>query len=212
MSFETLVVPRAGFDIENPWDRPTVCTPVALRRATDGALPRLSTEVAGFFDETNLTILFTTRDDHIQATLDEHDAPLYEQDVVEIFLAPRSPQLYFEIEVSPRGTIFDARIDSPDGERETMRVDRDWNCAGLMAALRTLVEQDGTLTIDVLVRIPFESLDAPTPRPGDAWRANFFRIDRHPALGDEFSAWQPTHRRPANFHVPAAFGSLRFEG
>jgi hypothetical protein len=139
-----------------------------------------------------------------------HDDPLYEEDVVEVFVAPDDPRRYFEIEVSPRGTTFDAAIDSPDGVRATMHADRSWTCEGLLAAVRTMTERDGARIFDVLVRIPFFALERATPGGGETWRANFFRIDRHPRHGDEFSAWQPTFRTPPDFHVAAAFGTLRF--
>jgi hypothetical protein len=208
---EILVVPRGSFEMEDPWTVPAGCNPVRLRRATDAAPPRLATSVAVWFDAQHLNILFSAGDDHVEATLLAHDAPLYEEDVVEVFLAPEELTRYFELEVSPRGTIFDARIDSPEGTRATMRVDRDWTCEGLIAAVRTVTESDGASTIDTLMRIPFAAFGCSTPQSGATWRANFFRIDRHPRLGDEFSAWQPTMKIPADFHVPAAFGTLRFE-
>lgn len=207
---ETLVVPRGGFDMEDPWTVPAGCNPVRLRRATDAAPPRLSTSVAVWYDDLWLTLLFTAADDHIHSTHLQHDAPLYEEDVVEAFLAPETVIRYFELEVSPRGTTFDARIDSPDGARATMQVDRDWTCEGLLAFVRSVTESDRSTSVDTLLRLPFAGLDRPTPQPDETWRANFFRIDRHPRLGDEFSAWQPTLRNPADFHVPAAFGALRF--
>jgi hypothetical protein len=60
------------------------------------------------------------------------------------------------------------------------------------------------------VRIPFSGLECESPSAGTAWRGNLFRIDRHEA-GDEFSAWSPTMRDPADFHVAAAFGTWIFE-
>jgi hypothetical protein len=211
MIADPLVVPRAPFDMEEPWATPAVCTPVRLRVATDGSVPRLVTSLALWFDDAYLTALFSASDDHIQATHDLHDAPLYEEDVVELFLAPRVPERYFELEVSPRGTIFDAAVESPDGVRGSMRVDRDWNCEGLVAAIRKTMESDGSATIDTVVRVPFAALGVSTPSAGELWQANFFRIDRHPVQGDEYSAWQPTFRTPADFHVTAAFGTLKFE-
>ncbi|MFP5246332.1 MAG: carbohydrate-binding family 9-like protein [Thermoanaerobaculia bacterium] len=211
MTPETLVAPRAEFDMEEPWTTPRACTPVRLRRATDASVPRLSTSVAVWFDDQYLSVLFSATDDHVDATHLAHDAPLYEEDVVEVFLAPKTPERYFELEVNPRGTTFDAAIESPDGERSTMRVNRAWTCEGLIAAVRKVTESDGSITLDTLLRIPFVSLDRAVPGDGETWRANFFRIDRHPKHGDEFSAWQPTMKIPADFHVPAAFGSLRFE-
>jgi hypothetical protein len=207
---ELLVVPRGAFEMEDPWTMPAACNPVRLRRATDAAPPRLSTSVAVWFDRDHLNILFSASDDHIEATLLAHDAPLYEEDVVEVFLAPQPLTRYFELEVSPRGTIFDARVDSPDGDRATMHVDREWTCEGLVAAVRKVTESDGASTIDTLLRIPFAAFGSETPADGETWRANFYRIDRHPHYGDEFSAWQPTMKIPADFHVPAAFGTLRF--
>jgi hypothetical protein len=211
MTGETLVVVRAPFDMEEPWSTPAGCSPVRLRRATDAAPPRLATSVAAWYDDRYLSVLFSSSDDLVRSTLIAHDAPLYEEDVVEIFFTPDSLERYYELEVSPRATVFDARVDSPDGERATMHVDREWNCEGLMAAVRQVTESHGAATIDTIIRIPFAALDRPAPADGETWRANFFRIDRHPEKGDEFSAWQPTMKFPADFHVPAAFGTLRFQ-
>ena len=207
---ESLAVPRGPFDTEDPWTAPAGCNPMRLRRASDAAPPRLATSVAAWFDDEYLSILFSAGDDHVHATLLQHDAPLYEEDVVEIFITPGELTRYYELEVSPRGTVFDASVDSPDGDRATMHVDRAWTCEGLIAAVRIVTESHGTMTVDTLIRIPFAALDRQTPREGETWRANFFRVDRHPRHGDEFSAWQPTMKTPADFHVPAAFGTLRF--
>jgi hypothetical protein len=207
---ETLVVPRADFDMEEPWNTPAACSPVRMRRAIDGSVPRLATSVAAWYDAQYLTVLFSAADDYQRATNYEHDSPLYEEDVVEIFITPAELTRYYELEVSPKGVVFDATVDSPHGSRETMHVDRAWDCAGLIVAIRTVVESNGGMTVDTLVRIPFASLARTTPAEGELWRANFFRVDRHDEEGDEYSAWQPTKREPADFHVPAAFGTLRF--
>lgn len=207
---ETLVVPRAAFDMDDPWATPAGCSPVRLRRATDAAAPRLATSVAAWYDDRYLSLLYSCADDHIRATYQSHDDPLYEQDVVEVFLAPDGLRRYYEIEVSPHGVTFDAAIDSPNGTRDGLRADRSWTCEGLFAALRQVTESSGAMSIDTLVRIPFASIGCATPAGGETWRANFFRIDRHPEYGDEYSAWQPTLKVPADFHVAAAFGVLRF--
>jgi cellulose/xylan binding protein with CBM9 domain len=206
MAPPTLPVRRATFRIEEPWALPAGCERVPLLRATDGGRPRLQTAIAVFADDECLNVLFQCEDDGIVATHLRHDAPLYEEDVVEIFLAPDDPAVYFEIEVNPLGTTFDARIESPHGSRATMRTDLGWECAGLFAAVRATPQ-----SLDTIVRIPFASLGRPRPAQGERWRGNFFRIDRSPAHGDEYSAWQPALRKPADFHVPAAFGALQFD-
>lgn len=203
-----VVVRQREFSIEEPWRIPDGVTSEPFARATDGAAPRLATQLAIYRDATHLNIVFAGDDDAIVATHREHDAPLYEEDVVEAFLAPVDPRTYFELEVNPLGTTFDARIDSPDGVRTTMRADLAWNCDNLFAAL-IRETTNGAMTFATLLRIPFASLGV-KPAAGDVWRANFFRIDRHPN-GDEYSAWQPTLKTPADFHVAAAFGTLRFE-
>lgn len=199
---EPLLVARAEFSVEDPWRIPAACTRLALRRATDGAPTRLSTTTAIYHDDVFLNVVFLGGDDGVVATLLSHDDPLWQEDVVEIFLAPAGATRYFEIEVNPIGTTFDAIIDSPDGHRATMRTDLAWTCEGLFAAVRTTPS-----SLDIVIRIPFASLGA---APGGEWLANLYRIDRSEEHGDEFAAWQPTMMTPPDFHVPAAFGHLRF--
>lgn len=209
MTVPVLVVPRADFSIEDPWGIPSDCTPVSLRRATDGSGPRLATSVVAYHDGDFLTIVFKGDDDDVVATYLGHDEPVWQEDVVEVFLAPNGLTPYFEIEINPLGTIFDARIDSPDGIRTTMTTDLAWTCNGLFAALR----RDDGREFHVVIRLAFGSLGT-RPESGDEWRANFFRIDRGADRSvenrDDFSAWQPTLKSPADFHVAAAFGALRF--
>ncbi len=207
---DILSVPRAPFDGEELWSAPARCTPVRLRRATDGRTPRLATTVAVWFDDEYLTVLFSASDDHLEATFFEHDASLYEEDVVEVFLGTNDPTRYVELEANPRGTTFDALIESPNGVREGLRADRGWTCEGMWTAVRIDTESDGAMSVDIVLRIPFAGLGRKVPVDGETWPANFFRIDRHPTRGDEYSAWQPTMKDPADFHVAAAFGTIRF--
>ena len=205
MPVPTLAVRRAVFSIEEPWAIPPACAAVPLRRATDGLPPRQATSLAVYYDDDFLTVVFQAEDDEIVATLLGHDEPLWREDVFEVFVASDGLSPYFEIEVNPLGTTFDARIDSPDGVRATMTTDIAWTCDGLFAALR----RDDARQLHAVIRIPFNALGRP-PKPGQEWRANFFRIDRSASRGDDFSAWQPTMKTPADFHVAAAFGALRF--
>jgi hypothetical protein len=211
MSADTMEVVPGEFLIQDPWCVPRACSPVRLRRSTDGAVPRLSTSVSAYYDARFLNVVFSGADDHMLATLADHDAPLYQEDVVEVFLAPERLTEYFEIEVNPLGTTFDARIESPDGNRSTMRADVSWECEGLRAGVRRLVEAGGRVSLDTLIRIPFAGLGRTTPAGGETWRGNFFRIDRHPSENDEFSAWRPTMKAPPDFHVPSVFGTLVFQ-
>lgn len=204
-----LDVVYAPLSFEDPWNIPPKAHPVKLRLSTDGAKPRLETELAVYFDDSALFAIFKGEDDRIQASYREHDQPLYKEDVVEMFLAPNHLREYFELEVSPIGTTFDARIESPEGGRKTMRAEVEWECRGFWTALQREHLEEGRSRFATVLAVPFAALGRGRPQAGECWRANFFRIDRSPE-GDEFSAWQPTLRDPADFHVPGAFGELRF--
>lgn len=200
MQAASLPVPFAELSIEDPWALPEGVTPVELREATEGRVPRLATSAGVWWDREYLNVLFTGDDDAVIASYFGHDDPLWQEDVVEIFAAPLAPTAYFEVEVNPLGTVFDALIHSPDGVRETMRTDLAWTCEGIFVANRRTPHHFATI-----VRMPFASFGI-VPKKGDAWRGNLFRVDRHPMYGTEYSAWQPTLRTPADFHVVAAFG------
>ena len=128
---------------------------------------------------------------------------------------------YYEFEVSPRNVIFDARVFSPDLHRGTMEVDIDWDCRGLETAVYVEGElhttapdtrdrrAPGVSWWNVEIAIPFAAFpEVNPPKPGDIWRANFYRIDR--SEPPEFTAWSPTLESPPNFHVPERFGYLQF--
>ena len=209
MSAAELSVGRRDYSPDDPWRLPPGVASAALLGAVTGSPPRLRTEVCAYRDDSRLYILFGGEDDHIVASHRMRDAALWEEDVVEVFLAPLRLEQYFEIEINPLGTVFDAIVHSPNGNRETMTVDKSWDCEGLLTAIRR-TRRGGTTWVETLVALPFLSLGVPQPSPLSRWRANFFRIDRSPA-GDDYLAWNPTRRNPPDFHVPGAFGTLVFE-
>jgi len=57
--------------------------------------------------------------------------------------------------------------------------------------------------------IPFKGLATFTPKPGQRWRLNLYRIDLTPEP-KEFQAWSPTLHVPAAFHIPERFGTVFF--
>jgi hypothetical protein len=191
-----LVVPSLG-----PTDRLVELTPVFLRDARTGAAPRLKTAVRLGLRGRALCVRFDGRDDGGVASLTKRDDPLWQEDVFEIFLSPADPpRLYYEFEVNLLGTLFDARVSSPDLSRATMRAETAWDCEGLVASVTR-----GPGRWSASLRIPLGELCVGAPPP--VWRANFFRIDR--GTVDEHSAWSPTWADPPDFHVPELFGVLQ---
>jgi len=195
-------VPVLDVPLLSPADRLVALPPIRLTDARMGACPRLSTAVRVGIRGAKLCVRFDGRDDGVVATYRERDAPLWEEDVFEVFLAPEDPpRRYFEFEVNPLGALFDARVESPELSRSSMRVDTSWNCPGLQARVTCRPDR-----WSALLTIPLAGLcDGPPPA---RWRANFYRIDRGAA--DELTAWSPTYANPADFHVPERFGVVRW--
>jgi hypothetical protein len=185
-----------------PTDRLVALPALKLRDARTGELPRLSTSIRVGLRGGALCVRFDGRDDGVVATHRERDAALWEEDVFEVFLAPGSeaPRVYFELEVNPLGALFDARVDSPELRRASMRVDTSWDCPGLTA--RAAAREGRWSAVLTIPLAPLCGGEIPT-----TWRANFYRVDR--GARDEFTAWSPTLADPPDFHVPERFGILR---
>ena len=174
---------------------------VLLRDVVTGAAPQQATSVRLAWDADEMRVLFCATDEHIHATLTARDAPLYTEEVVEVFLDPVGDgECYFEIEVNPLNAVLDLVLRR---NRSGYVKDVSWNCEGL----RTHVRREAAAWSAEL-SIPFRSLAATAPEPGETWRANFFRIDRPPGIPRELSAWSPTGL--ANFHMPERFGIIEF--
>jgi hypothetical protein len=174
----------------------------ALVRAIDGGAPRLATRLALLDDGERLHVRFECEAPAPWATHRQRDAPLWEEEVVEVFVAPGepTPRRYFELELNPLGAVFDAAVDNPHGDRREMRVDSGWDCP----QLETRCEIDAARGLwRAELALPWRALgDAREKR----WRLNAFRIERPRGGEPEFCAWSPTFARPADFHRPARFG------
>ena len=123
---------------------------------------------------------------------------LWDRDVVEAFLQPdrSSERFYKEFEVAPNGMWIDLDI-SPKG------------LADLKSGLRRSVFLDEKACIwNAELAIPLKALTSSFDSNA-VWRANFYRIEgtKEPRT---YLAWQPTQTPQPNFHVPSAFGKLRF--
>jgi hypothetical protein len=185
--------------------------------------PAAKTRVRALWDDRALYLAFECEDRVISSPYTRRDEPLYEAEVVEVFLATGGdPRRYIELEVSPANVLFDARVVNmrPGGK---MTVDKAWNAPGLRSAVRGPRQRSGSKPVAVRpnrrgerdtgwtveIALPFADLDLPRAvRPGDTWRVNFYRIEREPR--EEFSAWSPTLADPPDFHIPDRFGRLVF--
>lgn len=180
---------------------------------------RYETTFRALWSDNGLFIRFDATDPDPWHTLRERDARIWEEEVVELFLAPeRAGRRYLEIELSPGNVVTDLYVSLPE-----QRFDLAWNLQGLenqvYPRLDSVGHTDGWTAIAFLpwrgVRLPATApVSATPPRPGDRWRFNVFRIERphgksRPETDALYLAWSPTGTR--SFHVPEAFRELEFQ-
>lgn len=177
--------------------------PVTLRETAGGGQPKQRTQVRTAWDDETWRILFESDDTRPWATLTTHDAPLWTEETVEVFVDPVGDlAAYFEIEINPLGAVVDVfmrRIASG------WRKEFGWHADGMTSSVRRT--ETGWVAE---LAIPFEALGVAVPQTGTLWRANFMRIDRPdgPGTDPELCAWSPTGMR--NFHRADAFGTVEF--
>jgi Carbohydrate family 9 binding domain-like len=127
---------------------------------------------------------------------------LWDRDVCEIFVAPDpdNVSIYYEFEAAPTGEWVDLAIAITPSGRET-----EWDYASGMEAAAAFENK----RVTVGMTIPW-SERIPKPAAGVLWKVNLFRCvgPEEPA---RYLAWRPTGAPEPAFHIPEAFGWLRFE-
>ena len=203
---------------EPGWQKAARLTPFVHSDTTQPA--RVTTEVRVFYDAAALYLGWICEDADIQATFTQRDSRFWEEEVVEFFVtpAPITPgalNRYFELQWNPLGGTFDAIIaNNVESDGRSKEIKGDWSYTA--TNMTFAVKADGTVQNSgdrderwtVEVRIPFADLKVATPKPGDVWRANFYRFNRDRDRDAEQLSWSPTIW--PGFHQPARFGYLRF--
>lgn len=177
------------------------------------------TTVYLYYDDEALYIAFQFEDWDIQSTYTTHDDDLWDEEVMELFIYPHAdipnPIDYFELQWNPLGTVFDGIITNKlrsNGMSRSRELDREWKAAEMRHAIHvegTLNQSDKPDTSwSGEIKLPFLSLQQETPKPGDIWRANFYRYSRNTNEELINIAWNPTY---STYHEPNRFGRLIFE-
>jgi len=133
------------------------------------------------------------------ADADRRRDKLWERDVAEAFLQPDASRerYYREFEVSPNGMWIDLDV-FPGG------------IANLQSGMKSSVAlNEKARTLAAELAIPMRALTQHFD-PMHDWRANFYRVEGRQEPRS-YLAWQPTGTPAPNFHVPAAFGIMRFQ-
>ncbi len=177
---------------------------------------KLGGRVRLLYDDSSLYLGFDIQDPDIQGGFPKNakDPHLWTADTVEIMIDPDGDgdnDDYYEIQINPQNLVFDSHFDrykQPRGGPEGPFGNQDWS-----AELKSKVTVDGTLDKPgdedkgyvVEAAIPwkaFHKAKQVPPKPGDAWRANFYAIEKNSGV-----AWSPL-LGAGDFHRAARFGHL----
>lgn len=190
---------QIGASEQIPWER---LPNMQLSDVVHGEKPRLTTSAKACWTKDALWIRFVCEDDHVYATYTNRDDPLYNQDVVEVFIDERGTgRKYVELEISPNNVVFDAIVTN-DGTGRVNELDLEWNAEGLATYV---AECGGGRTF--VIKLPFSNFDS-VPVPGGKWSWNLYRIDYDPQGNPHYWAWSPTGA--VDFHLSERFGVLHF--
>ncbi|MEM7116414.1 MAG: carbohydrate-binding family 9-like protein [Chloroflexota bacterium] len=203
--------PAAWSNVSNPkkwaWDAVPTLPPFICADGKQTAVYATTTRVCA--DRHRLYVRFDCEDNDIWGNYTQRDEPIYDEEVVELFLAPSAdaPTHYYEFEVSPNGVLFDAKISNATPNRADIIVQSEWDCEGIEWWAERC--DAGNWWTAVLI-IPWTAV-APLGSFPTVWRANFYRIERPRGQEPEYSCWSPTYTEPADFHKPQHFGYLHLE-
>ncbi len=186
------------------WDTVPKLPPFILANGSGPALQQTTVRIC--YNKQALYLRFDCDDDDIWGTYTQRDDPIYDEEVVELFITSgeADPTRYYEFEISPNGVLLDAQIYNPTSQRAELEVDESWNCPGLRWQAG---RNDAPNHWWAILVIPWAAIAPPGHLP-PVWRANFYRIERPRQVTPEFSCWSPPTTEPADFHKPAYFGTL----
>lgn len=187
--------------------------------STDGSAADYPTSVQLKVDEQYLHVAFLCeKDDYVaQNEYREHNQPLYNQEVFEVFIAPGNsdPSQYLELEINPNNAIWVGKISFPSlGDKNDMKGELldPLNSGILHQATPGQGAWSGTLSI------PWTLIGEKAKQ----YRINFYRIvaTKAPITKDwkcsadncAFLCWNSTlsGSKPA-FHRPRRFGLLSIQ-
>jgi hypothetical protein len=207
------VVTIDGELTEAVWSRAAVLGPFVLHSGS--GQPREATIVRVWYNDAALHLGWTCTDADIQATFTARDSRFWEEEVAEFFVTRGELARYFELQWNPLGGVFDAIIRNQLDERGvSKKIEGDWSytARGMKSAVRVKGTVANSADRDeqwqVEVAIPFADLEATTPKPGEVWRANFYRFNRGQGQPVEMQSWSAPIL--PGFHQPARFGFLEF--
>ena len=187
-----------GVNAELEW--PVTST---LLKINTGTFPiDTGTRISGTFDDQNFYLIIISEDKDIFSSITTRDGELWREDAVEIFIDTAGDgKNYFEIEINPVNTIYDALI--PFSHSIDFNESKKIN----IASVQTMTEVTDTSWVTEIM-IPFAALGITKTHFFSHSRINITRINAlslDPATY-EYSALSPTN---GWFHKPRRFVKIK---
>ncbi|KPK49311.1 MAG: hypothetical protein AMK72_04850 [Planctomycetes bacterium SM23_25] len=185
--------------------------PVTGKQASD------QTQMRMLWDDECLYVYYVAYDRDLRGTFTKRDDPIYQEDVVELFLKPYADKpFYYEFEVNPIGTVMALEIPGVKEKAGLSLTDMSQWETGIRCAVKAAgtvnKPGDGDEYFQVVMAIPWKKMRhiGSAPKAGEVWRFNGARCNRSAGLPKEreFSAGAFLSR--IDFHPTADYASLRF--
>ncbi len=190
-------------------------------------LPKLRSRAKMLWDNKNFYIAAELLEPHLQGTITQHDAVLFQDNDFEVFIDPNSDNHeYFELELNALNTTWDLFMKRP--YKDSSGADNSWEFVGLKSAVQlhgTLNDpSDMDTSWSLEIAIPWTAFSIPSrmvavPRHGDKWRVNFSRVEwkfevedgkykKAPNTKEDNWVWSP--QGIIDMHRPERWGFVQF--
>lgn len=188
-----------------PWKR---IEPVLISKDFFGkAIPGAPTEVRSRWTNKNLSLLYVCPYKELTVKAEPPDTTkdtpqLWNWDVAEAFIGWDTQHItqYKEFQVSPRGEFIDLDIDR---ENPKPNGGADWNSG---YTVKARIDEKKKIWYGEM-KIPVDQIMPKPAKDGQELRIGLFRCGGAEP-NRQYFAWRATNKK--SFHVPQAFGKLRF--
>jgi hypothetical protein len=186
----------------------------SMRQIDRGATPYTS-RFKILYSAGGIYVLFQGTDTRITTSYTNDFEDLYNGDVFEVFFHPQpSTPLYFEYEINQIGNELVLLVPNLKGH---FRGWRPWHYEGDRCVVKRVCVEGGPAEAGAAIGswsaelfIPFAlltPLENVPPSPGDAWKANFCRLDYDTGSMIKWS-WSPIQ---TSFHEFQVYRTIRFQ-
>jgi hypothetical protein len=222
-----------GKNDESAWSKAAWSEPFEDIEGRPEKRPATSTRFKLLWDDENLYVYCRFDEEHIWATLKEHDQSIFQDNALEIFIDPDGDtHNYMEFQINAFAAVWDLLLNKPP--RNGGPSVTDWDIKGLKKA----VFIDGTLNNPtdkdkywgIELAFPLKTFryggNNSMPKVGSTWKMNVTRVQREVDVKDNtYVKRLGANGRPAqpayscwsvpgivNFHYPERWGLVRFAG